>query len=68
MSGYALVSLSLSISHSLCIMTLNYLDAMYNFTFGCAVLYEIKQQVQFPAGMNKVLSYIMLCYVYVSTA
>ena len=49
-------------------MTLNYLDAMYNFTFGCAVLYEIKQQVQFPAGMNKVLSYIMLCYVYVSTA
>ena len=58
MSGYALVSLSLSISHSLCIMTLNYLDAMYSSIFGCALMYEIERKLQFPAGINKVLHYL----------
>ena len=33
---------------------------MYNSIFGCALMYEIERQLQFPAGMNKILCYSML--------
>ena len=36
---------------------------MYNLSFGCALMYEIEWQLQFTAGMNKVLWYVMFCYV-----
>ena len=30
------------------------------FDFGCALIYEIERQLQFPAGMNKALCYVTL--------
>ena len=33
---------------------------MYNSIFGCALMYEMEQQLLFPDGMNKELCYAML--------
>ena len=43
------------------VMTLNYCNTIYNSIFGCALMFKVECQLQFPTGMTRVHCHSSCC-------